>query len=577
MTEQFGEHFAPPEEVRNMNTEICLDDNIIGGAGLPLLSDGKNMCVCNDDSHSLVIGGSGSKKNRLIVFPLIHLLAKRGENMLISDPKGETLSRTGNFLKQHGYNIRILDYRHLGKKGDFYNPLTYGYRLYKSGHQDEAQEVFADFVNVISAPQKKSTNDIFWAESASSLAVGILNLIAECGSEDEVNVATFARMCSIDNIENLEKLADMLPPNSVAGINLKGIRTAPERTKMSIYVVLFAMVSMFMNQNNLIKAMSSSTFELDELAKPKTALFIITPDEKDTFNFAVSMIVKQAYQILIAKAQENDDLKLGTRVNFILDEFPNIPRIPDFISMISAGRSRNIRFFLVAQSLHQLQSKYGISETQTIIGNCSNIVYLHSRELPLLDMLSRMCGQRYLFDGSAIPLITPAQLQRLSKEKGEALIFCGRLHPYVTCLPDIDRYDSFKGYPPMEPPAAEPKQVKLLSLKRLIKDIDIGIRQMPFTGAAAEKPSRTERDELYSTMYHELVNEISRIFSDFVMLESYDDDEEQNKRLDYKAIYKSLFGRVGNLFNQYCYFELEESLDDNVESSGDADSNDDNG
>lgn len=481
MYEQFGDRFASVEEVQEVSTEVNLKNNEAAGAGLPLMSDAENVWVDDSDSHSLIIGGSGSKKNRLIIFLIVYLLAQHNENILISDPKGETLARTGNFLKKQGYKLRIIDLRHAGRRGDFWNPLILAFRHYKAGRIDEAQEMFADFVNTIAAQQKATTNDIFWAEIASALAMGILLVLAECATEDEMNVGSFASLCSQDNEELLEKLAAKLPHDSIAAINLKGVLSSPEKTKQSIYATLFGMVSMFINQKNLITALSNSTFELEDATKEKTAIFIITPDEKSTYNFVVSLMVKQLYQVLIAKAQENNDLKLKIRFNFVLDEMCNIPQIPDFTNMISAGRSRNIRFFLVIQSLHQLQAKYGEDETQTIIGNCSNLVYLHSRELPLLKMLSELCGERYLSDGSTRPLITPSQLQRLDKQKGEALIFCGRLYPYVTSFPDIDEYEMFKGYSPMVADEVHPEPSKMFSLKQVYDEIYCGIRPIPFT------------------------------------------------------------------------------------------------
>lgn len=488
MLAQFGDRFASPEEVKDHSVKIDLGSDDPGGAGLPLMSDGKKVYACNDDTHSLIIGGSGSKKNRLFIFPLIHLLAKNSENLCVYDPKGENLARTGSYLKLLGYRLIVMDFRHCGKRGDFWNPLWLAYKKYISGQKNKANELFADFINAIAEKQRETTNDAFWPESAAALAAGIILLMAECAEPEEVNVASFARMCCQDNTEALEELASKIPENSIAGINLRGVKTAPEKTKMSIYISLFGMIAMFINQRDLVTSLSNSTFDIEDIAKEKTAVFIITPDEKSTYNFIVSLFVKQAYSVLIEQAQESEGLKLKTRFNFILDELCNVPKIPDFTNMISAARSRNIRFFIAIQGLRQLQSKYGNDEAQTIIGNCSNIAYLHSRELPLLEMLSKMCGEKYLSDGTTRPLITPSQLQRFSKDKGEVLIFTGRLFPYVTELPDIDEYEMFKGYPLMEAEPSTPREAEVMSLEKLIDDINCGIRPIPFTEEKKEEP-----------------------------------------------------------------------------------------
>lgn len=513
MLSQFGDRFAAPEEVKEYSVEVDLESDNPGGAGLPLMSDGKKVYVCNDDTHSLIIGGSGSKKNRLFIFLLIHLLAKNNENLCVYDPKGENLARTGSYLKSLGYRLIVMDFRHCGKRGDFWNPLWLAYKKYISGQKNKANELFTDFINAIAEKHRETTNDVFWPESAAALAAGIILLLAECAEPEEVNVASFARMCCQDNIEALEQLASKIPENCIAGINLRGVRTAPEKTKLSIYISLFGMIAMFINQRDLVTSLSNSTFDIEEIANEKTAIFIITPDEKTTYNFIVALFVKQAYSVLIEQAQESEELKLKTRFNFILDELCNVPKISDFTNMISAARSRNIRFFIAIQGLRQLQAKYGDDEAQTIIGNCSNIAYLHSRELPLLEMLSKMCGERYLSDGTTRPLITPSQLQRLSKDKGEVLIFTGRLFPYVTELPDIDEYEMFKGYPQMEAEPSTPKEAKVMSLEDVLYDINIGIRSIPFTEVKKEETSYVEkRAEEFDKDDDELQKELDRKF-----------------------------------------------------------------
>ncbi len=124
-------------------------------------------------------------------------------------------------------------------------------------------------------------------------------------------------------------------------------------------------------------------------------------------------------------------------MNFILDEFSSLPAISDFPQMISASRSRNIRFILVVQSKHQLTQRYK-EETDTIMSNCTNWMFLTSREIELLKELSELGGTTGSNNGK---LISVSWLQHLDKEKGECLILSGRKYPYVAVLPDIDAYD----------------------------------------------------------------------------------------------------------------------------------------
>ena len=142
-------------------------------------------------------------------------------------------------------------------------------------------------------------------------------------------------------------------------------------------------------------------------------------------------------------------LRLPVRVNFVLDEFCNMPKIADMPTMISASRSRNMRFFLVAQSLHQLRSKYG-EDADTIKGNCDNWVFLTSKELSLLNEISELCGTIHLPNNMHRRLISVSELQRLDKDKGEALIMHARQYPIITEIADIDMYEMFKGFDEVE-------------------------------------------------------------------------------------------------------------------------------
>lgn len=520
MYEQFGDRFSTSEEVRMVNDEVSLKDNSFGIAGLPLMSDTENVVIDNSDSHSLIIGGSGSGKNRRLLFLLVYLIANAGENAVICDPKGETYARTAEYCRAKGYKVRVLDFRHPGKRGDFWNPMSLILKHKQEGKTDEMQEDIADIANILAAPQRRTTNDVFWVEMATPLLIGLNHILIDSADIAEVNIGSLARMCSLDSISIIEQLAEKIPRDSLAGINISGTVSSPEKTKQCIYATLFAMVSPFMNQQGLIDALSQSTFDLDELANEKSMLYIITPDEKESMNIVVSLLIKQINTVLIGAAQKRDDLKLERRVHMLLDEFANIPKVPGFTSMISASRSRNIKMYIVIQSLHQLMSKYSEDDAQVIIGNCANIAYLHSRELPLLRMLSDLCGTRYMSDGRQFPVISPSQLQYL--KKGEILFFCGngRLRPFVTQMPDIDEYEIFRQHEMSVTPASVASPAKIFSAKKLLEDIERGIKPIPFT-EPKEEESYVERyekehssDDGYKTLEDALKQKFDELFGD---------------------------------------------------------------
>ena len=151
----------------------------------------------------------------------------------------------------------------------------------------------------------------------------------------------------------------------------------------------------------------------------------------------VSLFVKQSYEYIIDMAMRSGG-KVQNRINYILDEFSSLPRIADMPAMISAARSRDIRFLLIAQSKHQMLQKYQ-EDAQTIAANCANWIFLTSRELELLKEISELCGE-YEDKKGLRPNISVSDLQHYDKEARTALLLSGRLLPFETTLPDIDDF-----------------------------------------------------------------------------------------------------------------------------------------
>lgn len=480
--------WATNEEIQKDGTYINLHSESYPTAGLPLLSDGKTAYVDGKDTHTIIFGATGSKKTRLFCMPMINMFAKAGESFVATDPKGELYEKTAGLMKANGYDIVALNFRDIGK-GAAWNPLALPYELYHSGKQEEAIALLNDFVASISAPQRENTKDIFWPEMASSFALACLLLLMECAPKEKANIESLAIMCSDPENKELKHLAGSMDRNSLCAINFNGVFTAAPTTLQSILVTLFGMIRIFNTQKSLTAMLSNNSVDLRMLGNRKTALYIIVPDEKSTFHFLVTLFIKQAYEILINEAQKHEGKKLPVRVNFVLDEFCNIPKVPDMPSMISASRSRNMRYFLIAQSLHQLRGKYG-EDADTIKGNCDNWVFLTSRELDLLDEISRLCGETTLADGRVRRLISPSELQRLSKEKGEALILHARQYPIITQIADIDMYEDFKGFSAPELKPYSNEDIPVFYVHELYKDVVLGKKPVPF-----KKGSRTVSSE----------------------------------------------------------------------------------
>lgn len=436
--------WATIDEIKNSSTYINLSDEHYPVGGLPLLSNAKEAYVDGNDTHSLIFGATGSKKTRLFCMPLINILLKSGESFIATDPKGELYDKTAGLAKAMGYKTVVLNFRDIGK-GDMWNPLSLPYELYHDGKKDEAVSLLNDFIATLSDPGTLRTIDAFWTNTSKSLALAHMLTLMEYALPEEVNMSSFVGMCSSSIIEELQEDLEFFDENSIGSVNYRSCLSGSEKTSQNIVVSLYSCVSIFMTQKNLSSMLSKNTFDIRNFGREKTAVYIIVPDEKTTLHFLVTTFIKQAYEILIREAQKEKALKLPVRVNFVLDEFCNIPKIPDMPSMISAARSRNMRYFLVAQSKHQLVGKYG-EDADTIKGNCDNWVFLTSKELDLLNEISELCGSVRDHNGLERRLISVSELQRLDKEKGEALIMHARQYPIITEMADISDYKMFEGY-----------------------------------------------------------------------------------------------------------------------------------
>ncbi len=489
--------WAKKEEMKANAQEICLSDGQYAHAGLPILNDGKTAYVDENDNHSLIFGSTGSKKTRLYVMPTLRILIGAGESYVVTDPKGELYERSSGAAKANGYNVIVLNYRNL-LQGDTWNPLALPYKLYHEGDKEGAISRVNDFVNAISANQMSNSKDVFWVNAARSVALAVLLLMLDTCTKEECNLKTFTRFCvefakaipdevtlkamsmTKDDFEKnyLQELMQLTPPESVTRLNYEGIASSGEKAKGDIQSTLFTLISIFLTQESLVQNMQQGSFDMEKIGREKTALYLIVPDERTSYHFIATTFIKQCYETLILDAQQSENRMLSVRVNFVLDEFANIPAIPDMPAMISAARSRNIRFFLVLQSMHQMRQKYG-EEAQTIKGNCENWIFLSSKELALLEEISSLCGK------ADKPLISVSQLQRLNKKRGEALVFAGRQYPFITEMADIDDCD-FLQYEAVEQKRIQSIDAVSIGPEEMYRQMKAKKRPYPFHAIAPE-------------------------------------------------------------------------------------------
>lgn len=418
--------------------KVVIKEQEAKAAGIPLINDGKNMWVDNGDYHTLVIGATGSGKTKCLVDPQVESLARKGESMILTDPKGELFRDHSEMLRSRGYKIIVLNFRN-PNMGNAWNPLTLPYKLYKSGNSDKATELLDDVaLNILYDPENK--NDPFWEKSAADFFSGLALGLFEDAKEDQINLNSINYMSTVGEenfaTSNYTKEYFLLKgENSSAYVFASNTINAPTETKGSILSVFRQKIRLFASREQLSEMLSYSDFNMEDIGKQKTAVFMVIHDEKTTYHALATIFLKQAYETLIDVAQNSPKGKLPYRTNFILDEFANMPPLKDVTTMVTAARSRAIRFTFIIQNFAQLNDVYGKEQAETIRSNCGNIIYLITSELAALEEISKLCGEVKSKDKektASTPLITVSDLQKL--KLFEVIILRSRLNPFRTKL-----------------------------------------------------------------------------------------------------------------------------------------------
>ena len=469
--------WASDKDIKSEDSVVRVDplSNNLDAAGIPLINNGKEIWVDNGEYHNLVIGSTGSGKTQTIVKPMVNLLAKKGESMIITDPKGEIYKYSASYLKERGYNIIVLNFRE-PQRGNSWNPLTLPYKYYTSGNQDKAIELLNDVaLNILYDPSNKSESD-FWEKSAADYFSGLALGLMEDAKEREVNLNSINYMSAVGEeryatSNYIKEYFGLKGEKSTPYIFATSTINAPNDTKGGLLATFRQKIRNFSTGEALSEMLSYSDFDMRKIGEGKTAIFMIIHDEKKTYHSLMTIFIKQCYETLIDVAQENGG-KLPIRTNFILDEFANMPPLKDVDAMVSAARSRDIRFTFIIQNFAQLNDVYGDNVAEIIKGNCGNLVYLISTEMKALEEISKMCGEVKVTDdkdkNATRPLISITDLQKM--KLFEAIIIRLRMSPFRTKLePDfkmnwgIERKE--------EPyPTRMKQEVEIFDLKKFVMD-----------------------------------------------------------------------------------------------------------
>ena len=343
------------------------------------------------NKNILVIGGSGSGKTRFFIKPS---LLQRHSSYVVTDPKGTLLVECGRMLERGGYAIRSLNTINF-KKSMHYNPFVY----------IRSEKDILKLANTIIANTKgegEKSGEDFWVKAERLYYQALIGLIWYEAPDEEMNFGTLLELINAsearEDDENFKNAVDYLfeeleaeNPDHFAVRQYKKYKLAAGKTAKSILISCGARLAPF-DIRELRELMSYDELELDTLGDRKTALFVIISDTDDTFNFVVSIMYTQLFNLLCDKADDEYGGHLPVHVRCLLDEFANIGQIPKFDKLIATIRSREISASIVLQSQSQLKAIYKDS-ADTIVGNCDTTIFLGGKESSTLKEMSEMLGK----------------------------------------------------------------------------------------------------------------------------------------------------------------------------------------
>ena len=343
------------------------------------------------NKNVLVIGGSGSGKTRFYVKPN---LMQMHSSYCVTDPKGTIVLECGKMLEDNGYEIKILNTINF-KKSMKYNPFAY-----LRSEKDILKLVQTIIANTKGEGEKAGED--FWVKAEKLYYTALIGYIFYEAPREEKNFATLLDMIDasevreddetyMNPIDRLFEALEKKEPTHFAVKQYKKYKLAAGKTAKSILISCGARLAPFDIQE-LRDLMSEDELELDTLGDRKTALFVIISDTDDTFNFVVSIMYSQLFNLLCDKADDEYGGRLPVHVRCLLDEFANIGLIPKFEKLIATIRSREISASIILQAQSQLKAIYK-DNADTIVGNCDSTLFLGGKEKTTLKELSETLGK----------------------------------------------------------------------------------------------------------------------------------------------------------------------------------------
>lgn len=357
-----------------------------------------------------LVGSPGSGKTQSYL--LTNLIHEQERSIVVTDPKGEIYEVTAKLKQEQGYKVHLINFLEMNIS-DRYNPLDYITK------EIEAEQVATTIV--LNSGDKGNSENDFWTRSEIALLKTLLLYVRyEC--PDEANLAKVKEILTVQGRtpKKLDMFFGKLPPDHPAYQSYLIVRMAEDKTRASIFISLGITLSKF-DASDVRKFTEKSDFSLDDIGKKKMVIYCILPIADSTWEPLTSTFFTQLFQRLYHVADHNYN-KLPVKVNFLLDEFVNIGRIPRFEQILATCRSYGISISTIVQSLGQLIDQYTKEKAEGIIGNCSLRYLLGVDDKMTAEYFSELIGKTTIQTRSTSKTKGKEENTSLSKQYGERLL-----------------------------------------------------------------------------------------------------------------------------------------------------------
>lgn len=454
-----------------------------GSGGLILGMDAPGTgYLLTADEHSLIIGSTGSRKTSNVILPSIGVLGMAGESLIVTDPKGELVQTTGEWLRDRGYQVIRHDYRvpSLGQRSNPMDSVVEAFHPYPnaSGETPDpdwitASQRAAQLATALVGDQVGSEGPM-WRDWSRDLIAASICAVADWADLESRNLASVAHLITGEQEpEFLDHFFGRFPADHPARIAYASIRNSRAENRASILSTTGSKVGLF-RQGAIAWMTAHSDYALADVGRRKMAIFLVFPPNDSTFHSLITIYLHQMLRALSDLAFRSSGRRLPIRVNGILDEFGSFPSIPDFEKTLATCRSEGIRMNLVIQSYKQLATAYPNGRDGTLQDNCNTTVFLSTNDIETAQRISNRLGQIAVqtrgqsFDRSqdgritettnetTRALLTPDEIMN-SIPRGTNLILQSQQHPARMTMHRVQDYVSFqwRESPDPEPPAVK--------------------------------------------------------------------------------------------------------------------------